>query len=156
MFETGSANIAKTRYRYITKFRFFLSLNFCSFYIFCTIRPKFWHIVVHLCCYFFVTSPQTLFGREVLFYSCESVILFVVLFVCLWFRDQDNSKSSRPISIKFGRTFSYTKNKVKFQFDKNCSGRTRTLSNRKFKIRITQKVIAQCLQNFTEKCVKSF
>ena len=30
-----------------------------------------------------VTSPQTLFGREVLFYSCESVILFVVLFVCL-------------------------------------------------------------------------
>ena len=89
----------------------------------------------------FVTSPQTLFGREVLFYSCESVILSVVLS----FRDQDNSKSSRPISIKFGRTLSYIKNKVKLQYDKNCSGRTRTLSNRNFKISINQKVIGNFL-----------
>ena len=67
--------------------------------------------------FFFFTSPQTLFGREVLFYSCESVILSVVLFVCgsvcLWFRDQDYSKSSRPISIKFGMTVGYYKDKVK-------------------------------------------
>ena len=91
-------------------------------------------------------------GIVLLVWVCDSVCLFVVLL----FRDQDNSKSSRPISIKIGRTLSYIKNKAKFKFDKNCFGRTRTLSNRKFKISITQKVIAKYLQNFTEWCVKSF
>ena len=33
--------------------------------------------------HFYLT--QTLFGREVLFYSCESVSLFVCDSVCLWF-----------------------------------------------------------------------
>ena len=32
--------------------------------------------------YLIITSPQTLFEREVLFYSSESVILFVVLWFC--------------------------------------------------------------------------
>ena len=91
-------------------------------------------------------------GIVLLVWVCDSVCLFVVLL----FRDHDNSKSSRPISIKISRTLSYIKNKAKFKFDKNCFGRTRTLSNRKFKISITQKVIAKYLQNFTEWCVKSF
>ena len=65
-----------------------------------------WHVLYQLLlnhkCIF--TSPQTLFGREVLFYSCESVIL--------WLCDQDFSESSRSILIKFGRMLSYNINKV--------------------------------------------
>ena len=83
-----------------------------------------------------ITSPKTLFGREVLFYFCESVILFICLWFCLsdylFICDQDNSKSSWPIFMKFGRTLGYYEREVKFEFDKNCFGRTRTSSNRKF------------------------
>ena len=100
----------------------------------------------------FVTSPKLCLGER-LFYSCESVILFVVLWFCLWFCDQDNSKSSWPILMKFGTMLSYNKNKVWFQFDKNGFGRT--LSNRNFKISITQKVMGEFLLTFTEWCVKS-
>ena len=39
---------------------------------------------VQIHCLYVITSPQTLFGREVLFYSCESVILSVVLSVVLF------------------------------------------------------------------------
>ena len=49
-----------------------------------------------------------MFGREVLFYWCESVCLSVCY--------QDNSISYWPISIKFGRKLAYYKSKVKFEF----------------------------------------
>ena len=45
--------------------------------------------------------------------------------------------------MKFGRTLGYSKKKVKFEFDTKHSGRTRTSSNRKFKISITQKVMSE-------------
>ena len=93
------------------------------------------------------TSPQTLFGREVLFFSCESVSPFVCLFVrlwfCLWFCDQDNSKSSRPIFMKFGRTLPYYKIKVKFEFENNRISRLQTGSKRNLKKRhISKSVIS--------------
>ena len=94
-------------------------------------------------------------GIVLLVWVCESVVLFVVLFVVLWFCDQDNSKSSWPILMKFGTMLSYNKNKVWLEFDKNGFGRTRTLSNRNFKISITQKVMGEFLLTFTEWCVES-
>ena len=84
-------------------------------------------ILIFSVCHFsgfncFIPSPETVFGREELFYSCESVFLLVFLSVCksvcLWFRDQDN-QSSRPISIKSGRTLGYYKTKVKLEFEQN-------------------------------------
>ena len=83
--------------------------------------------------------------REVLFNSCESVILFVclfvILFVCLWLCDQDNSKSSRPIFMTFRRKLSYYKMKVKFEYEKKTRfGRTQTASKRNLKNAISQKV----------------
>ena len=70
-----------------------------------------------------------MFGREVLFYSCESVFS-----VC----DQDNSKSSRPISMKFGRMLGYHEMKVKFDIDKNRPDRAQTSSKRNVQNAISQ------------------
>ena len=78
-----------------------------------------------------------MFGREVLFYSCESVCLSVCLSVC----NQDNSKSSRPISMKFGRKLGYHKRKVKFDIDKNRPDRAQTSSKRNFQNAISQEVL---------------
>ena len=91
--------------------------------------------------------PKLCLGER---YCFTRVSLWFCLSVCLWFRDQDSSKSSRPISMKFGRTLGYYKRKVKFEFDKNYFGRTRTSSSWILKIGISQKVISEYLLNFTK------
>ena len=78
------------------------------------------------------------------------LLLWVCLSVCLSFCYQDNSESSRPILMKFGKTLGYSSQKVKFEFEKNYTGRTRTSSNRNFKISITQKVLNKSLLHFTK------
>jgi len=75
--------------------------------------------------------------EEVLFYSCESVCLSVCLSVC----EQDNSKSSRPISMKFGRKLVNQKRKVKSDVDKNRPDRAQTSSKRNFQNAISKKVL---------------
>ena len=75
----------------------------------------------------FYLAPNFVWERGIvlLVWVCDSVCGSVFLF----FRDQDNSKSSWPISIKFGRTLGYYEREVKFEFDMNCFGKTRTSSN---------------------------
>ena len=73
---------------------------------------------------FYYLAPNFVWERGIvlLVWVCDSV--------ALWLCGQDYSKSSWPISIKFGRMLSYNINKVWLEFD---VGRTRTLSNRNFK-----------------------
>ena len=97
--------------------------------------------------YLFLPRPKLCLGER---YCFTRVSLWFCLSVCLWFRDQDSSKSSRPISMKFGRTLGYYKRKVKFEFDKNYFGRTRTSSSWILKIGISQKVMSEYLLNFTK------
>jgi len=53
----------------------------------------------------------------------------------------DKSKSSRLISVKFGRKLAYYQRKVKFDVEKNRSDRTQTSSKRNFQNAISQKVL---------------
>ena len=78
--------------------------------------------------------PKLCLGER---YCFSRVSLSVFLSVC----DQDNSKSSRPISMKFGRKLGYHERKVKFDVDKNRPDRAQTSSKRKFQNAISNKVL---------------
>ena len=79
-----------------------------------------------------------MFGKRYCFTRVSlSVFLSVFVSVC----DQDNSKSSRPISMKFGRMLGYHEMKVKFDIDKNRPDRALTSSKRNFQNAISQKVL---------------
>ena len=115
--------------------------------------PPFFHIWQQYHIAECLPRPKLCLGER---YCFTRVSLWFCLSVYLLFCDQDNSKSSRPISMKFGRTLGYYKEKVKFEFDKNYFGRTRTSSSWIFKIGISQKVISKFLLNFIKWSVGPF
>jgi len=78
--------------------------------------------------------PKLCLGER---YCFTSVSLSVFLSVCY----HDNSKSSRPISKKFGRKLAYYKRKVKFDVHKNRPDRAQTSSKWNFQNAISQKVL---------------
>ena len=83
----------------------------------------------------YLPRPKLCLGERYCFtlvslWFCLSIYLFIYLWLC----DQDNSKSSQPIFMKFGRTLSYYKIKVKFKFEKkNRNDRAQTTPKRNFK-----------------------
>jgi len=108
------------------------------------LRTYVWFVCFFCCC---LLPRSKLFEREVLFYSCESVFLFV----CLSFCDQDNSISSWPIFMKFGSKLGYHKRKVKFDIYKIRPDRAQTSSKRNDQNTISQKVGRPVLMKFGRK-----